>query len=311
MKSLFIINPKAKGKRALRTWTKIKDLLDEQKVAYDYRFTEEVNDATSITKDALYKGCYHTIVAVGGDGTINEVVNGFFGDSGKPIDSECAFAFVPCGTGCDFAKTFQNPPDWESFFKASMSGNARMIDVGLVQMSDRGTKKRYIRYFINVAGFGIESEVVYRVNRSSKLFGGRLSFLIATVRSLISYRPVEVKISVDGVSQYSGRVLNVAVANGRYFGAGMCISPDSSPFDGNLDCIIIEPDRPIEMMKGLRKIYSGDHLDLEGVKAIKGKDLFVESEVPMVIDIDGEDTYFLPAQFRLIEGAIKIKVPEQ
>ena len=303
MRLLFLVNPASGGKRGERRWNRIEAILRDRGIEYEVAFTRRIHEATELTERSLREEIYNTIVAVGGDGTINEVINGFFDKDGEPITRDTAFSFIPVGTGCDFAKTFSCDLDWKIFLDAALKDERRFVDAGMVEFHDGR------HFFINIAGAGIESYVVARVNRSRKLLGGRLSFLGATLRTILSYRPVEMRIELDGKSFFEGRVMNVAVANGRYFGGGMKIAPEADPSDGLFDCILIEPAGIFDTLRGLKRLYEGSHNVLPQVHIKRAERVVIDCESPIPVDLDGEDMGSLPATFTVLKSALLVRLP--
>ena len=179
-------------------------------------------EATSLTRQALSEGA-ELIVCVGGDGTLNEVVNGFMGKHG-PLRPETMLGFIPRGTGSDFIKTVPIPKAINRGLDVIKCSHARTIDLGRLQYRDHNGHLSQ-RYFHNVASFGLGGEVDARVNRGRKVFGGFISFIWATLISILIYNKKRIHLRVD--DSFDGKVIswNIAVANGQYHGGGMWIAP--------------------------------------------------------------------------------------
>jgi diacylglycerol kinase family enzyme len=185
--TVLVINPRSAGGKTERRWPQFRATILEHFGPFEERFTRAAGDATELTRAALRDGA-GLIVAVGGDGTINEVVNGFFapGDGEVPIARDAAFGILPCGTGGDFIKSLGISKDLAAAARALRGAQARAIDVGRLSFIDNYGQPR-VRHFINIASFGIGGVVDRNINQSSKVLGGTLSFAIATLKAGATY----------------------------------------------------------------------------------------------------------------------------
>jgi YegS/Rv2252/BmrU family lipid kinase len=261
--------------------------------------------AAELTRAALQKG-HDLIIAVGGDGTINEVVNGFFDDKG-PIRPEACFGVVPAGTGGDFIKTLGIPRD--TFAAAAVLKSApRAIDVGRLRFVD-GNGKPAVRHFINIASFGISGMVDRFVNQSSKALGGKISFALATLKAGAAYKNATVRLILDGGTPKEGKIYNVAVANGRYFGGGMKVAPDAALDDGMFDVITMGDFGFGDLLFRGLDIYSGKHLRNPKVTVQRARRVEAEplDGIEVLLDVDGEAPGRLPASFELLQGALQVR----
>jgi diacylglycerol kinase (ATP) len=303
----FIVNPKSANGSTKALWDRLKDVLRTELEAPDFVLTEAAGHATALAREALHDG-YEMVVAVGGDGTINEVVNGFF-ESGSLINPHAVFGIAPGGTGCDFIKTMGIPKEFNSIIKTLRGRTVRRCDVGHFRCADE-EGGNLERYFINIADFGIGGEAVERVNRATKAFGGFTSFLVGAVSTLLAYKSKMVRIQVD--ETYSDEVLinNVVIANGQYFGGGMWIAPNAVVDDGLFDILIIRHMNRLQSLANIPKIYKGTHIRHPNVTCMRGKSLVAESEETVLLDVEGEQIGRLPARFDIIPSAINVKVGE-
>jgi len=221
-KTIFVVNPNSANGRTGKVWPQMKSLALTALGEFDQVMTEGQCHATELTREALKNG-YEMVVSVGGDGTNNEVVNGFF-DDGKAINPDAVFAVVCSGTGSDLIRTMGVPRDFEDSVPMLSGKDARLTDVG--KMTLRGHDGAdVVRHFINIASFGVGGEVDELVNKTSKALGGKASFLWASLRGSLAYKNKTVRITLDGGEAIERRIFNVAVANGQYFGAGMRTAP--------------------------------------------------------------------------------------
>jgi len=270
-------------------------------------FTAGPGDATRIARQGVREG-RALIVAAGGDGTISETAAGFFAD-GKPVPCETRFGVLPTGTGGDFRRTFNIPIDPRSAALVLAGGGRRRIDAGLVRYVDRDGRPEQ-RIFVNIADAGIGGEVVHRVNTGPKSLPGPVTFYLASVRTLLSWKNRPLAVTIDGLRRELV-AQQVVVANCQYFGGGMRMAPTALPDDGLLDVIVVGDLNPVENARGLRRIRKGTHLEERNpkVKAYRAKRVEVESEFPVPLDVDGEDPGTVPAIFEVIPQALTLMVP--
>ena len=219
-----------------REWPGIKSLARDRLGSFQSYITTGPGDATRLTRQVLGEGT-DVVVCVGGDGTLNEVVNGFMGEKG-PIRSESVLGFIPRGTGCDFIKTVRIPKDLNRALDLIVDRHARPLDLGRLEYSDHQGRPDY-KYFHNVTSFGLGGEVDERVNRTTRVFGGFVSFLWATLVSLLIYDKKRIHIHVDNGKDWEVTCWNVAVANGQYHGGGMWIAPEARVDDGFFEVTIM------------------------------------------------------------------------
>jgi YegS/Rv2252/BmrU family lipid kinase len=258
-----------------------------------------------LTRVALREG-FEMIVAVGGDGTLNEVVNGFF-EAGSPVNPDAVLGTICRGTGSDFIKTLGISKNIEAAARQLRGRSVRQCDVGRFTSRD-GNGDEIERYFINIADFGIGGEAVARVNNTTKAFGGFISFLYGTLKTLVFYKGKIVKLKIDDYYEAERKINNIVVANGRYFGGGMQIAPRAEVDDGLFDILVIDDMNLMESVLNISRLYKGAHIDHPKVEYFRGKRVVAESAEDVLIDVEGEDGGRLPATFDIIPGAIKVKV---
>jgi len=303
LKITVVVNPTAANGITAKRWPEIAALMKKEGLSFDTLMTAAPEHATELTRQALQKGC-DLVVSVGGDGTHNEVVNGFFTPDG-PVRPEAQLGFISMGTGSDLIKTLQIPKEPAAAIKHLLESPPREIDVGRLSfMSYRGGKE--IRYFINIAGLGLDGDTVDRVNRTSKALGGFVSFLWGTMASLLLYRNQEMAIIVDAKPVFDGPVTVVAVANGRYFGGGMCIAPHAQMADGLFDIIIMHSLTKPNFIVNLPKVYRGSHLTHPNCIALRGQKVTVQTEQAL-LNLDGEQPGRGPVEVELLPLALRVK----
>lgn len=291
-----VVNPQSANGRTLKRWPVYLKRLEEKGHLIQYEYTSGPRDATQITRRLLQDG-YKRIIAVGGDGTMNEVVNGFFLD-GQLINPEAELALFSHGTGGDLIRTLMIPKGLGGFLAILSQRHRRSIDVGEVSfIKDNGQQET--RYFINVADVGLGGETVARVNRQSKLLGGKLSFLIGSVISILRYHNKVMRCEIDGKLIFEGRQNSIMVANGRFIGGGMMIAPHAELDDGLFDVVCLGDFSPTTLLKHLPKIYRGAHLEIPGVVVYRGQSVVITSPEKVLLDIDGEQPGQAPICFTL------------
>lgn len=302
----IIANPLSANGRTGKQWPRIDAVIGKHLKHYDTEFTQAPRDATRIARQALLDG-YGLVVCVGGDGSINETVNGFF-DGGKPVRPEAALGILPMGTGGDFVKTVGIPRDLESAVALLAEAEPRPIDVGHLSYRDHENNDCEM-YFINITDFGLGGEVVYRVNNTTKILKGFLSFLWGIIRAGISYRNQLVTIDVDGASIGERRIKNVIVANGQYFGGGMRIAKNALPDDGQFDLIIMGDFGIYEGMRNMSAMYRGDIIDRPKTESFRCREVRAVAEGRVLLDVDGEQPGMLPVTLRILPSAIRVVCP--
>ncbi len=297
MKGLIVANPKAGAGAVGRNWDRLARQVHASFGAYlDVAFTQKPGDATRLTHDAIADGA-ERIVAVGGDGTVNECVNGF-ASHGEDVDAQ--LAIFPAGTGGDLARSI-------GMAKGTLDCSERVVDIGRVSCVGRDGGQSQ-RYFLNVASMGSSGLIVDKVNQTSKRFGAKASFLLGTVKGLALYKNQRVRLRVD--ESYDGEVLvnTVAVANARYFGGGMMIAPDARMSDGKLDVIVVGDVGLGFFVRHSAHLYAGTHTTLPPVKVLRGTRIVVEplDAAPMLVETDGEQPGRGPATFDVVPKGLRL-----
>lgn len=305
MKNYFVVNPKSANGQTGKRWPEILAQLTRSLGECPHAFTERPLHASQLATRALEEG-YECVVAVGGDGTINEVVNGFFRE-GRAINPKAAVGVVPRGTGGDFRKTFGWDDSLASAAARLSTDKTEPLDVGLVEFLDhRG--QRGSRYFANIASFGISGQVDHEVNHSSKVLGGKLSFMLGSVKAFLKYADRTVHVSVDGGTEERLSITSLAVANGRYFGGGMMVAPTAVTSDGVFEVTVWSGYGLTDFALKSASIYDGTHVNWPGTRTLRCKALSARSDQDVLIDVDGEQPGRLPAAFSMLPAAIRLKI---
>jgi diacylglycerol kinase (ATP) len=299
---LVIVNPNAGNGKGQKDWEKISAFLKNDSIDFTVNFTERKGHAIHLTLDAISAG-FRKFITVGGDGTLNEVVNGVFTNNICPT-TDVVLALIPVGTGNDWGRMFGIPLDYEKAVKI-ISENKRLIhDIGEVSFYN-GTEKTK-RYFINIAGLGFESVVVRKTNfQKDKGHGGKLIYFYNLLTSLLSYKNTPAEIIIDGEKKYAN-VFSINIGNGRYCGGGMRQTPNAVPDDGLLDVTIINGMGKFEIIRNLKILYDGTILSHHKIEGYRCRKISVSSDSLIHTEADGESLGHTPAEFGIIPASINI-----
>jgi YegS/Rv2252/BmrU family lipid kinase len=292
-----IVNPAARSGRATARWRKVAAALSEAGVEPRTEHTRYPGHARTLAANLAADG-YVTILAVGGDGTVHDVVNGVFA-AGKA--EEVRLGLVPAGTGMDVARGLGLSRRPALVARQIAAGRELAIDVGQAVGADE-------QYFVNFAETGLGAAVVAREAGFNGAWPGRLSFLVAAVGAALDAGIGRARIAVDGVPAYEGPLVSVVVANGRYFGGGMRIAPRASPTDGLFDVLVLGNFTRAQLVGHIWKLYPGTHIRHPKVIWLRGSEVEVDPITPMSLDLDGELSGSGPYRFRLLPRALRVIV---
>jgi diacylglycerol kinase (ATP) len=302
-KIAFIVNPHAAAGSAGRTWSTISALARDRLGAFSTYLTTGPGDGIRLTRQALSDGA-EIIVCVGGDGTLNEVVNGLMGEDG-PLRPGIAVGFIARSTGCDLIKTVSIDRKLERAMDIIKNGHTRILDLGRIRYQGRHSNLSY-RYFHNIASFGLGGEVDERVNRTTKALGGFLSFIGATLVSLLKYDKKRIHLKVDDVFDEEVNVWNIAVANGQYHGGGMLVAPRAQVDDGLFHVTVIGDLTLPQVFLNLPKLYNGKIYEVAKVRSFSGKRVEASSDQKVLLDVDGEQIGTLPVIIEIVPRAVSL-----
>ncbi|HOV74427.1 MAG TPA: FAD-dependent oxidoreductase [Candidatus Hydrogenedentes bacterium] len=308
-RSRAIVNPHAWGDRTGALWPRIESSLAHAIGPVEAVFTDSPMAAKRLAAKALKEGM-EQIIAVGGDGTINEVINGFF-ENGIPINPDAVLAVLTSGTGRDFRRTYGMPEGVDEQIERMAASELRTIDLGkLTFINEQGAEET--RYFGNIASFGLSGATDRAVNRLkfAKRFGGKFAFFVGMLKALLMYRNQPVRIQIDDVFDKVLRVSTAAVCNGQYFGGSMHIAPQAVPDDGLFDVVIIHDLSLPTLLRNVGTIYRGEHVANEHVTIVRGRRITalpVEGAGEVLLDVDGEAPGRLPATFEIVPAAIHFR----
>ena len=293
MKHLFIINPAAGKGKAVKIIPVIKALFDERPDDFVIEITKGPGHAAEIAASYAAKGI-DRIYSVGGDGTLNEVLNGMAG-------TDCSLGIIPCGSGNDFIRSIYRVEDVKKALPDIINGTDKYVDLGRVNG----------RYFINVASLGFDADVVHNTRLIKKLpfISGKMAYILGIFTTLIRNKSHTIAASMDGF-RISGNHLLIAVANGKYYGGGMMPAPEASLDDGLLDICTVKKTSRIKILRLFPLYIKGQHGSLVEVDFYKSKKIKIIALEDIALNVDGEISMVRRAQFELIPKGVKIVIPD-
>jgi diacylglycerol kinase (ATP) len=237
------------------------------------------------------------LVVVGGDGTVNEVVNGVAGTGAE-------IALLSSGTGEDFGRTHGVPDDFDDAVRTVLDGATRTIDVGKVECEGSSA-----RFFANVGSVGMSGAVARRANAMSKALGGRVTFFYALTREFLAWQNTEVVVELDDGFRREASLHDVIVANGRFHGGGMKLAPDAAQDDGLFDVVTIGDVNKLDFLTTAPKLYSGRYLSHPKVELLRSSTVAISAAEPLPLEVDGEPIGTTPARFEVVPAALRLRVP--
>lgn len=306
MRTCAIVNPAAGQGRVERLWPELVPKLRATTSDLTICKTTGPGEATTLTRSALTEP-YERIVAVGGDGTLHEVVNGYFRPDGTAFTPAPPLVPLPCGTGTDFNRVLGGKTGLDAVAYLHR-GRVRPVDLLRVEYTDPD-QERASRYAVNSTSVGLSSDVVHAVNQGGLPLPGRLRYLGAILQALVEHVPFDVAITLDGEIVSEGPVHLVVMANGHTFGAGVKIAPHAVVDDGELDVTILHDVPPFRLLRSLPRFYKGEHLSLDGVSAHRGRRLTVRplTDASNRVEADGELLGTLPLTVEVVPEALQLQ----
>ena len=300
---MVIVNLYARGGMARTRWPIIKQLLKDSGLPFDCSFTESAGHATGLARDAVEKG-YELVIAVGGDGTVNEVVNGLVDENGR---GRATLGFISAGTVSDFAQSVGIPQNYVKASRIFSDFGEFTIDLGAMECTGDGRKMR--RLFGNTAGLGFVTDIVGGVNQRLKILGGTAAYAIWLMPIITNYSNKDIILSIDG-QRYEERDFAILVNNGRYLGGGK-VFPHADPGDGLLDVAILGDLSKPEAIWHLPWLYIGIHAKHPKIRMSQAKIIEVDSPQRLPVQIDGEVIGETPVSFRVVPAALNVAVQQR
>lgn len=299
---LVIVNPNAGRGKGGRDWKIIAALLAQYDIPFTEKFTEARRHAILLTNEGIRKG-FRRIIVVGGDGTMNEAVNGAFAQKVCP-SSDITLGMITVGTGNDWGKLFGVPMDYEGAIRIIREGRTMLQDAGIVYYY-HGTSRQK-RYFINIAGLGFDAVVVKRTNlQKDRGHKGKALYFLNLLSSLLFYRHTRTSVEIDGL-KIEEDVFTISIGIGKFSGGGMRQTPLAIPDDGLFDITIIKKIRKDEVVMSLKMLYDGTILEHPKIEGYKGRDILIDSDPLIHVEADGESLGHSPIEFRILPRSINV-----
>jgi diacylglycerol kinase (ATP) len=295
----LIVNPTAGAGKTVRYIPEILDLLGSISLDFDYQMTEAPGHATEIAQLAVKDG-YQVVISVGGDGTINEVVNGLYSTGNI---GDISLGIISTGTGADYIRTLGIPRPYREACKCFTNPVTVKVDLGLVECMYNG--KSTSRVFVNFAGLGFDAEIVRATSQTFKMLGDRPSYLMGLFSTLALYKNKKASMEIDGDST-DKRICTVMMSNGKYGGGGMLTAPNADPYDGLFDVVIIGDLSKPDLLWSLPMIYKGTHLSHPKVSVRRASNVRINTEKIMSVQADGDLIGETPAQFKILPGVLNV-----
>jgi len=295
------VNPTAGAGRTAKKWPQIMRLLKSIGLRFEHDLTEAPGHAIELARAAAKKG-YELIVSVGGDGTINEIVNGLY-DAGSIGD--VMLGIISTGTGSDYIRTIGIPHPHKDACQRLINPRKLLVDLGVVEYANKDHLVK--RLFVNFAGMGFDAEVVKATTQKFKVFGSVPSYLLGLLTTLLFYENKEVSLIVDGQAE-ERKLCLILMGNGKYGGGGMLSTPHADPTDGLLDVLIIDDLSKPDLLWSLPRVYRGTHLTHPKVTVKKAREIQVCSTNQMAVQADGELLGEAPAHFYVLPAALNVVI---
>ncbi len=301
-----IVNPAAASGKAKRLWKAIKQELDTIDIDYVFEFTTHKSHAIALVQQAIKSGKIN-FIAVGGDGTLNEVVNGVFLQS--DVDTkEIAIANIPIGTGNDWIKTHKIEQNYQEAIRIIKKSKTKLHDVG--SLTYRSDNKNVVKYFINVAGFGFDAAVVKKsIKLGEKGLKGKHGYIIGMLMVMMKYNEQVIRLKTldNDIEKY---IFNLNIGICRFNGGGMMVVPHAVFDDGNLAMTLVEKISRFKIIRNFLTLFTGTFIKLDEVMTMKSKTFFLHSDEEMEFEVDGEmigsskviEVSILPKSIRVISN---------
>ncbi|MBI2343933.1 MAG: diacylglycerol kinase family lipid kinase [Deltaproteobacteria bacterium] len=306
MKTFLIVNPEAAGGRSLRRWPYLCDQIYQRLGLFEYEFTNASGAATVLARKAV-DGGYRRIVAVGGDGTVNEVINGLMDLHGHAVAPDILFGALPAGSGTDYWRSLGLPEQLLPMAERLAVGTPMACDLGRVTLH-WGDGRPFVRYFCNMADVGLGGEVVHHARQFPAWSRGRINYALATMKGLWGWRPTIMSITVDGKTLPPEPLLIALVANGPSCGGGMCVAPQATVTSGHFELVRVQPVRWSRALALLPSLYSGRFTSAPEVQTSHAREVIIDAPEPLKVSLDGEVPGQTRATFQICPKALSVIV---
>jgi YegS/Rv2252/BmrU family lipid kinase len=295
------VNPASDNGATGKRWPELAHRAAQLGLTGETYFSERPTHLIELAERAARDGA-ELLVAVGGDGTLNEVVNGLV-RSGAGAE----LATIPIGTGMDFVRTYGIPTSFDDAVRNAVGGTPRTIDVGRVSYREWSGGEAQ-RYFANVGSVGMSAAVAQRANGMSKALGGKATFFYALVRVFFEWDNTVISVQLDDAKR-EARMHDVIVANGRWHGGAMLLAPEAEQDDGLFDVVLIGDVTKRDFVTTAPKIYKGTYLAHPKVELLRSHTVAVDATERLPIELDGEQVGTTPVRFEVVPHAVRVRVP--
>ena len=304
---LVVVNPNAGIGKVGKDWGRISRLLDKHAFAYQAVFTEGPGHAIDLVAESVGDGT-RKIIAVGGDGTMNEVANGIFKQK-EAATTDITVGMISVGTGNDWVRTYEIPMEYEKAIQVLSKEYTILQDAGIVSYYNSSYKNQ--RYFVNMAGLGFDGLVAQKTNADKQRGKGNpLLYIKHLLKSLFSYKSSNTILIVDG-KEVKGLYFSMGIGIGKYNGGGMKQAPDAIPDDGLFDLTLIKDLSKWSIVTNVRRLYDGTIKKYHKVETLLGKKIEVACKTPILLEADGESLGHSPFSFDIIPQSIRVVVNEK
>jgi len=302
-RTVFLVNPASVNGATGKRWPELAHRAAQLGLEGTTFFSERPGHLIELAAEAARVGA-ELVVSVGGDGTLNEVVNGLV-----RAGASTELATIPLGTGMDFVRTYKIPTRFDDAVRTALEGTLRTIDVGRVTYRE-WSGAHGERYVANVGSVGMSAAVAQRANGTSKALGGKATFFYALVRVFFEWENTVVSVQLDD-ERREARMHDVIVANGQWHGGAMLLAPEAQPDDGLFDVVLIGDVTKRDFVTTAPKIYKGTYLAHPKVELLRSRTVAVEAPEHLPIELDGEQVGTTPARFEIVPAAVRVRVLAQ
>ncbi len=297
----LIVNPLAGAGKSAREWPHILQCLQSDELSFDYELTTFKGHAIEMAQAAVEQG-YHIVVAVGGDGTIHEVVNGLH--KARGLD-RVQMGIIGTGTGGDYIRTIGISCHIQDACHRLKNPRNLVVDLGFTEFMQNGVKND--RLFVNLAGIGFAAEIVRATTQTFKKMGSVPSYLMGLLSTLVLYRNQPVSVTIDGeLSEIT--ICTMLMSLGKYCGGAMKAAPNADPTDGLFDVVLISDLSKPDLLWSLPSIYKGTHLTHPKVCVKRAQEVTIQTDTRAALQADGELLGETPCSFRILPAALTLAV---
>lgn len=301
-KIMAVINPASSGGKTAEVWPNISNKFKKEIDNITEKYTKKPGDAVNIARKAVESN-YDYLLAVGGDGTVNEIINGMLLVKDQDINTK--LIIFAQGTGSDLSRTLKIPHKIDKFIsliKREKSKKIRVIEAEYLNQQQEKEK----RYFFNVADCGMGAEVAKKLNENKKITAGSFNYILRIFQVLFNYQNKEVKIEADNKLVYQGRINTAVIAHGNYFGGGIKVAPEADLYSDKLNLILLKDFSRLGIVLNLIKGYKGKHLSHPLVESIQAQEIKIATTDLVELELDGESVGRCDANFKISDRRISV-----